>query len=455
MSAHIHLIGIGGTGLSAIAKVLLARGYRVSGSDRQKSELAAAVERAGGQVFVGHRAEQIENADLVVRSSAIPDENVEVQAALARGIPVLKRADFLGRLLESNFTVAVAGTHGKTTTTGMIAWMLAELQQSPSYILGGTITNLGTNAYSGAGAVFVIEADEYDRMFLGLSPDIAIITNVEHDHPDCYPTAESFFQAFRDFVSCISPDGLLIACGDDPGASEMISVAAAGHKRVLTYGLQNLNCDYTARNISQSDLGGLAFDFYHRTTCLAAVQLAVPGTHNALNALAALVVADQLKFPVTAAAAALSAFQGTGRRFQIIGEAQGITVVSDYAHHPTEIQATLAGARLRYPARRIWAIWQPHTYSRTKMLLNEFKASFAAADQIMITEVFPAREPVEPDFSAAQIVTQMDQDAVHFAPNFDAALQILTENLQSGDVVIVLSAGDADQICNRLLLHLG
>ncbi len=452
--AHIHFIGIGGTGLSAIARVLLESGYMVSGSDRQFSTLAQAVQSAGARVFVGHQPANVSGADLVVRSSAVPDDNVEVQAALAAGIPVLKRADFLGQLMEGRQGIAIAGAHGKTTTTAMIAWMLTELRQDPTFIVGGVIANLGTNASAGTGLLFVIEADEYDRMFLGLKPQIAIVTNVEHDHPDIYPTPGDFHQAFRDFVGCLLPGGLLLACGDDPGAMSLLPVAESNGSRTLTYGIRATQCDYTVRDLVPSTAGGFAFDAYRGETRLAHVALQVPGKHNAQNALAALALADQLDLPLTDAALALSEFRGTGRRFEVVGEARGVTLIDDYAHHPTEIRATLAAARSRYPDRDLWAVWQPHTYSRTQTLFDEFAAAFEDANHVLVTEVYRAREPFDTNFSAMQVVDAMGHPDAHFVPDLAAAARFLLARLQPGDVMLVLSAGDADQISAQVLAGL-
>jgi len=450
---HVHFIGIGGTGLSAIARVLLESGDLVSGSDRQFSPLAQAVQYAGARVFVGHQSENVSGADLVVRSSAVPDDNVEVQAALAAGIPVLKRADFLGRLMEGRQGIAIAGTHGKTTVTAMIAWMLTELKQDPTFIVGGVISNLGTNARAGRGPAFVIEADEYDRMFLGLKPQVAIVINVEHDHPDIYPTPEDFHQAFGDFVGGLTPGGLLLACGDDPGAMSLIPVAEVNGIRTLTYGIRGTQCDYYAQNLRTNQAGGFTFDVYGLAAAIS-VALQVPGTHNVQNALAALVIADQLGLPLADAAQALAEFRGTGRRFEVMGEARGVTLIDDYAHHPTEIRATLAAARSRYPDRELWAVWQPHTYSRTQTLFDEFAAAFEEAHHVLVTEVYRAREPFDPNFSSVQVVDAMGHPDAHFVPDLDAAVSYLLTHLKSGDVMLVLSAGDADRISVEVLVGL-
>jgi UDP-N-acetylmuramate--alanine ligase len=451
---HVHLIGIGGTGLSAIARVLLESGYTVSGSDLQESPLGQAVQAAGAQVFVGHAAENIAGANLIVRSSAIPNSNVEVQAALSASIPVLKRADFLGQLMAGRLGIAVAGTHGKTTTTAMIAWVLTALGQDPSFIVGGVISNLGINARAGAGLTFVIEADEYDRMFLGLHPQIAVVTNIEHDHPDIYPTPADFQAAFQDFVGCLKPEGYLLLCGDDPGALELLLTAHEKSLRTLTYGIRNPQSDYRAKNLRTVPDGGYAFDIYRSDTFLEQISLRVPGEHNVLNALAAFAIAHQLELALPAAAKALSEFRGTGRRFEVLGEARGITVIDDYAHHPTEIRATLSAAAARYPGRDLWVVWQPHTYSRSKTLFDDFAASFGDAQHVIVTEVYPSREPIDPYFSAQQFIQAMQHQDAHFVAGLPEVTSVLFARLEPGDVLLVLSAGDANQVSAQVFASL-
>ena len=458
-AAVIHLIGIGGTGLSAIARLLVESGYRVSGSDRALSPLALSLQMTGVSVAIGHRAENVQGASLVVRSSAIPDDNVEIQAARAAGIPVMKRDEFLALLTALRMVIAVAGTHGKTTTTAMIAWMMSALGQDPSYIIGGTPANLGVNAHAGQGSALVIEADEYDRMFLGLKPTLAVVTNVEHDHPDCYPTQEDFYQAFATFIRCIQPNGVLLACGDDAGAARLLAEATSAGIRTLAYGIQADSLAYRAENLIANLQGGFTFDVRCSLpdgfALHPAVQLQVPGRHNVLNALAALAVAHQLQLPPDQAGQALSDFQGTGRRFEVKGEVDGIVVIDDYAHHPTKIRATLAAARACYPQRRIWAVWQPHTYSRTRLLLNEFAAAFEQADEIVVTKIYPAREAAPADnFSAQQVVSAMRHKQVHFIPELVQATSFLLARLRRDDVLLVMSAGDADQICTNVLTSL-
>ena len=446
----IHFIGIGGSGLSAIARLLAEDGWTVTGSDRALSPLASDLMKLGISVAVGHAAENIRGAELIVRSSAIPDSNPEVQAALAAGIPVLKRADFLGRLMQDRLGIAVAGTHGKTTTTAMIAWMLTRLNLDPSYIIGGVSKNLSSNAHAGQGSAFVIEADEYDRMFLGLSPRLAVVTFLEHDHPDCFPTMADYRAAFSDFVGRLQPGGTLLACADNFEATALVSKLPAGCT-ARTYGL---SCpgDYCAQELHPNPLGGYSFEAWRSGRKLASLELRVPGQHNACNALAALAAAHILNLPLQPAAAALGEFSGTGRRFEVLGEPAGIAIIDDYAHHPTEIRATLAAARARYPGRRIWAVWQPHTYSRTRSLMAEFLNAFKDADQVLVTEIYAAREASE-GFSAAQIVSHLSHPAARFLSSLEENEQYLIQHLQPGDVLLVLSAGDADQISANMLAH--
>ncbi len=459
---HVHMIGIGGSGLSAIARVLLERGVRVSGSDRQESPVTQGLRAAGAHVFIGHRAENIGGADLIVRSSAVTDDNVEVQAARAAGVPVLKRAQFLGQLLDGYQVIAIAGTHGKTTTTAMLAWMLEALGEKPSFIIGGFSLNLGTNAHAGQGPYFVIEADEYDHMFLGLSPRVAVVMNVDYDHPDCYPSKSEYYRAFQQFVDRILMDGVLVACNDDLNAYRLSQEVAQKGIRRRTFGLSRwLGRDKPlsyGRDLRVNRQGGYSFeavfarDRQNEGEKAVEVHLQVPGSHNVLNALAALSVVDDLNLSLEKAALALAEFRGTGRRFEVIGEVDDIILIDDYAHHPAEIRATLQAARARYPQRSIWAVWQPHTYSRTRALLDEFAAAFGEVEHVLVTEIYPAREnPPEDGFSARQVVERIQHRDVHYMADLGQAVAYLLQNVRSGAVILVLSAGDADQITRRVL----
>lgn len=439
--------------MSSIARVLLEQGHAVSGSDRSLSPLALGLRAAGALVYEGHDARHIQGVDLVVRSSAISDDNPEVTAANALGIPVLKRQDFMPTLMEDRMCIAVAGSHGKTTTATMLAWSLTQLDLDPGYLLGGVSANLGTNAHAGSGEHFVIEADEYDYMFLGLKPAVILLTNVEYDHPDCFPTVEKYQAAFSAFVNQLEPNGLLITNADDPGAAAARQNLPAT-ARALTYGLSS-PVDYKALDVRINETGG--FDFNVQLNLLpqpiANVNLRVPGEHNVRNALGVLAALHALGFPVQQAADALSRYTGSGRRFEIVAEVDGITIVDDYAHHPSKIKATLAAARARFPRRRIIAVWQPHTYSRTRALEADFIGAFHDADLVIVTQIYAARERAQ-EYTAAQLVEQMDYVSALYIPEISSLVDFLLGNLRSGDVVIVLSAGDADRVCREVKARL-
>ena len=450
---HVHFIGIGGSGLSAIARLLVESGYTVTGSDTVMSSFALDLQSLGVGVREGHDADHIVGVDWVVRSSAIPDDNPEVVAALAKGIPVYKRSDFLGRLMENKTGIAVAGTHGKTTTTAMLAWTLSEIGEDPSFIVGSKISGLGVNARAGKGDTFVIEADEYDRMFLGLKPKVEIVTYVEHDHPDCYPTPQDFRAAFVDFVKLLPADGTLVACGDEPGAADIASEARRMGKKVLLYGAADklgTSSDWVlAQNFKPNNKGGFSFDATVAGQAYP-VALSIPGMHNLRNALAVMAVIHVLALSMVKAAKALGNFSGTGRRFEVRGEADGVTVVDDYGHHPTEIAATLTGARARYAKRRLWAVWQPHTFSRTRTLSDQFADAFGEADEVIVTEIYRSREPAQ-DYSSLEVVKKMKRSSVKFIADLSDVMDYLVKSLQAGDVLIVFSAGDADQVSTQVL----
>jgi len=449
---HYHLIGIGGTGLSPIARVLLERGHQVSGSDLLLSPMAQELQALGARVQLGHRAENVAGAQVVIRSSAVPDDNPEVMAALQAGIPVLKRVDFLKELTAGQQVIAVAGTHGKTTTTAMLAWCLNQLGADPSYVVGGQVKNLGSNAHAGKGDYFVIEADEYDGMFLGLTPDVLVVTNIEHDHPDCYPTPQEYFQAFVKLAHLVKPGGKLLACADHPRAVELMELLQ-GEITIIPYGA-GASLPYRVSRVHHVAGCGVVFDLSIRNdSSFQDIQLGIPGNHNALNAAAALAVIHLIGQPVGKAIQALKDFSGTGRRFDIQGEIGGITVIDDYAHHPTEIRSTLSAARCRYPDRRIWAVWQPHTYSRTRELMQDFKDAFVDCDHVIVTEIYASREGKQ-DFSSLEVVNLMKHADVRHIPALEDVSAYLIEHLLPGDVLLVLSAGDADQISRAVFDHL-
>jgi UDP-N-acetylmuramate--alanine ligase len=457
---HVHFIGIGGSGLSAIARLLKENGYEVTGSDQTQSQFALDLQKIDIPIYIGHHARNLGKADWVVMSAAVQATNPEVEAAKRSGIPVYKRADFIGQLMEDKVGIAIAGTHGKTTTTAMVAWMLYAIQRDPSFIIGGTLNNLNVNARAGKGDAFVIEADEYDRMFLGLKPQISVVTNLEHDHPDYYPTFDEMYDAFQKFVDLLPQDGTLIACAEDEGAVTLLTHARRQGINILSYSIQGemtINSPQwmQARTLKPNARGG--FDFSATTnldlSTTIEVSLQVPGEHNVKNALAALSVAAVMGLPLTEAAQALSQFEGTGRRFEIRGEKNGVIFVDDYAHHPTEIRATLAGAKARYANKKIWAIWQPHTYSRTKALFIDFARAFSEADEVLVTEIYASREGKQ-DFSSAEVVSSMPHPSAHYTGSLEDTKKYLLKHLGKNDVVIVMSAGDADWINGALLKEL-
>jgi UDP-N-acetylmuramate--alanine ligase len=456
---HIHLVGVGGSGMSGIASILLQRGLTITGSDQKDSPTLRRLEAEGARVFVGHAAGQAAGAELVVRSSAVAEDNPEVLAARQAGATVLKRAEFLPRLVESRRVIAVAGSHGKTTTTSMIAWLLEKAGANPSYLIGSVSRDLGRSARHGESDLFVIEADEYDGMFLGLHPYIAVTTNIDHDHVDCYPTKQSYQEAFDQFARQIKPGGVLLVCLEDAGARALGRAAQERGQSMAAYGACHIagyeGPDYCASDLHLNRSGARSFKFSAQGAGTVKVSLSVAGRHNVLNSLAALGVIHQLGLSVTAAAAALTDFSGAGLRLEEVGRAAGVILINDYAHHPTEIQATLAAARDRFPRRRIWAVWQPHTYSRTRQFLPEFAASFTAADYVLATEVYAAREAAPADgFSARQVVQAMQHPAARFTPTLQAAEDILAAEARAGDVSVTLSAGDALALNGSLLERL-
>jgi UDP-N-acetylmuramate--alanine ligase len=332
----------------------------------------------------------------------------------------------------------------------MIALILRDAGLAPTFIVGGDIPQLGTNAAAGLGDVFVIEADEYDHTFLGLRPEIAVVTVVEWDHPDCYPTPEAMVEAFRQFVQLVPSQGLVIACGDDPGAASVLATGGPAKASLRRYGLNEDN-DWRAVEVRPNAHGGYDFEVQVRRTSMGTVSLAVPGIHNVKNSLAALAVADRLDVPFDRAAATLAGFTGVGRRCEVKGEVRDILVIDDYAHHPTEIRATLAAARTRYPGRSIWAVFQPHTYSRTRALLDDFAAAFGDADHVVVVDIFPARETDDGSVNSRDIVARMKHPDAHMIGPLEEAVGYLAGRLRPGDVLITLGAGDGYRIGERIL----
>ena len=447
---RVHIIGIGGIGLSAIARVLLARGVQVSGSDQIASPITDELARLGAKIFIGHRAENLGDAqaDLVLVTSAAPDDNSEIVEAKRRKLRIVKRYGFFAELTAGKKTIAVAGTHGKTTTTGMIATILANAGLDPDAVIGGIIPELGGNARAGNGKYFVIEADEYDRAFLGLRPMIAVVTSIEMDHPDIYRDVDEVASAFREFMRFVPRDGVVIGCGDAERVAR--ELRELGETRVVRYGFDAAN-DWRASDVMPNAHGGSDFVVWRGATRVGEFALQIPGKHNVLNALAALVVADAVGVDLQSARTTLIDFRGAARRFQVKGEFRGVTIVDDYAHHPTEIRATLAAARVRFPNRNIWAVFQPHTFTRTAALLDEFANAFGDADHVIVTKIFAAREKDDLGISSRNLVRRMQHRDAQYVAQLGDIAGYLTTHLKSGDVLVTLGAGDVDGVGEQML----
>ncbi len=452
---HIHLIGIGGSGISAIARVLLGRGFVVSGSDQQTNEVTAALQSAGAAVYQGHDAAHIAGADLVVISSAIPEENPELKAAREAKIPVMKRSEFLGHLMADRICIAVAGTHGKTTTTGILAHILMEAELDPTVVVGGILPSLGSNGRFGEGDYFVVEADEYDNMFLGLKPEVAIILNIEHDHPDIFPSVADYQQAFEQFARLLPEGGHLVACASDPETEALLEKLDLPGVQVSTYAIgtaegQQPNADYLALDLRPNQLGGTDFLVETEGQMIGLARLRLPGEHNVLNALAAIIVATDLGIDFNVIRAALGSFSGVSRRFELIGEVASVTIVDDYAHHPTEIEMTLKAARQRYPGRRIWAVWQPHTFSRTRLLMDKFATCFAEADRVVALDIYRSREKDSLGIDTSVVLEAMNHPAAIYIPDLDDAAQYILDRVRPHDVVLTLGAGDSNKVAQQI-----
>ena len=443
-----HIVGIGGMGMSAIARLLMARGDTVSGSDKGEWPLAAALAADGATVASTFAAENIAGADVVVRSSAYGDANPEIAAARAARIPVWKREDAWRDLGRGKRVVAVAGTHGKSTTTALAWTALRAGGLDPSLICGAVLRDLGTNAYAGRGDLLVIEADEYDRAFLSLEPEIAIVTNIEHDHIDVFPTYEDVKQAFARFASRIVQGGWLVACADDPGAAALAAGGSDGlpGRQVATYGTKP-GAGYRVLELMQR-ADGVSFDLDGPFESPIPVSLRLAGVHNARNAAGVLAAADALGIPAAAAAKSFATFNGTERRLEELGSARGITVVDDYAHHPTEIRASIEAVRARTTGRVI-VLFQPHTPSRLRAFFDDFAAALRTADDRIVAETFAsAREKADSRAGAKALASRAGGA---YVPDAEAAARALAERARPGDLVLVLGAGDIRPAGVRLL----
>jgi UDP-N-acetylmuramate--alanine ligase len=445
------MIGIGGAGMSALANVLLARGFQITGSDLKESRAVYALRALGAPIAIGHRAANVSDAGVVVVSSAVPSSNSELAAARGRGLPVLQRAQVLAMLMRERRSIAVAGTHGKTTTTSMIAIVLQRAGHDPTFLIGGDLNETGTNAHSGNGDWVVAEADESDGSFLWLAPDVAVVTNVETDHLDYYTDDGQIRDAFSAFLENVAPEGLVVACADDAGTA---AVRAQCTRRVVTYGIGG--GDLTA-DIIERGPAGTTSEISRDGMPLGRLRLGVPGAHNVSNALAALGVALEIGVPFETAADALSSFAGVARRFQARGSADGVTLIDDYAHHPTEIRATLASARER-GWRRVIAVFQPHRYSRTRHLGVALGASLAGADLAVVTDVYGAGEDPEPGVTGKVVVDGLLNEAPRaqamYIPKRGDVADVVASRAEPGDLVLTIGAGDITMLADEILIAL-
>jgi UDP-N-acetylmuramate--alanine ligase len=456
---RVHFIGIGGAGMSGVARILLARGSEVSGSDAKDSRGLAGLRAQGARVCVGHDVAHLTGADTVVVSSAVRESNPELAGARARGLRVLHRSQALAAVMQQRRAVAVAGTHGKTTTTSMLTVALQACGADPSFAIGGELTEGGANAHDGTGDVFVAEADESDGSFLFYRPQIAVVTNVEPDHLDHYGSAAAVEAAFDAFCDCVVPGGVVVACADDAGAARVAARAAtrrAGELRVLTYGAA------AGATVGVSGIGtgpsGATFSLHAPGSGGAGedrtVRLQVPGQHNALNAAAAWTAATWLGFGSDEVVAGLESFGGTRRRFEARGTAAGIRVFDDYAHHPTEVAAVLRAARgVVGRAGRVLAVFQPHLYSRTRIFASDFGAALALADEVVVMDVYAAREDPEPGVSGALVASAvpLPPERVAFVPSWTAVAGDVADRVQPGDLVLTIGAGDVTMVGPEIL----
>ena len=444
MWKRVHIMGMGGTGLSAIARVLLEQGVEVSGCDRQMGALLEEVGRQGARVYVGHDPDHVTDAEALLVTSAVPLDHPEVEAARERGVPVFRRRDFLPHLLAGRQVIGVAGTHGKTTTTGMLVHMLRSEGIPVGYIVGSPLPRWG-NARAGENGHFIIEADEYDYMFWGLSPQVAVITNVEWDHVDLFPTEEAYRDAFVGYAQRAER---VVACAEDPGAME---VAQRSGRPVVTYGVR-ADADWRAEVAGLDSRGRIRFQPVRAGTRVGPVlTLEVPGYHNVLNALAALAALDAAGFSPESLSTHLRTYRGADRRFQHVGQVGGVVIIDDYAHHPTEVRATLAALRQLYPRARVWAVFQPHTYTRTRALLDRWTEAFADADHVAVMDIYAARERDTLGLSGEGVAQALAHPRGHYTGDVASTVAFLAEHVRPGDVVITLGAGTSVHVARNLL----
>jgi UDP-N-acetylmuramate--alanine ligase len=446
---RIHFVGIGGIGMSGIAEVLLTLGYKVSGSDLKESSVTDRLKSLGAGIFVGHRAENVAGAEVVVTSSAISRDNPEVVAAHSASIALVQRAEMLAELMRLKYGIAIAGMHGKTTTTSMVAAVLAAGNLDPTVVVGGRVEAMGSNARLGKSQYLVAEADESDRSFLKLSPIISVVTNIDREHMDCYRDMADVEQAFVDFLDRLPFYGMAVVCADDERVRTLIPRLA---RRAVTYGFAK-DADFRIEMVNKKTDGSFnCFCVQYKGRSLGEFELFVPGMHNVLNATAAIAVGIGLDMRPEQVREGLANFRGVDRRFQLKGKANGITVVDDYGHHPTEIRATLAAAQ-QCGHKKVHVIFQPHRYTRTRDLMEEFITCFKGADSLCVLDIYAASEQPIPGITGevlSQRINNGGQNAM-YAPSFEAAIEYIAAKATAGDMVLTLGAGNVSQIGPMLL----
>jgi UDP-N-acetylmuramate--alanine ligase len=446
---RIHFVGIGGIGMSGIAEVLLNLGYKISGSDLKSSAITQRLATLGAIIFEDHRSENVAGAEVVVASSAVPSDNPEIVEARSLHIPVIQRAEMLAELMRLKYGIAIAGMHGKTTTTSMVAAVLAAGGLDPTVVVGGRVDAMGSNARLGKSQYLVAEADESDRSFLKLSPILAVVTNIDREHMDCYRSMKDVKRAFLEFLDRLPFYGMVVACNDDPLLRRLFPQI---QRRLVTYGTRRgsdfqIKLERPKRNQDQKFCVS-RFHVTYRGETLGAFELHVPGVHNVLNATAAIAVGVGLDVSVEQIQSALASFAGVDRRFQLRGTAAGVSVIDDYGHHPTEIRATLAAAR-ECGYRKVHVVFQPHRYTRTQSLMDEFATAFENADSLFVMDIYPAGEQPIPEITGETLVRRMDENQsppVKYVSSFENAATSVSAVAQQGDMILTLGAGSVSQL---------
>lgn len=447
---HVHFIGIGGISMSGLAEILLKESFTVSGSDSKESALTKHLEKLGASVFYGQKASNIiEGIDAVVYTAAIHEDNEEYQEAVRRGLPMLSRAEFLGQMMTNyDMPVAVSGTHGKTTTTSMLSHILLADEQDPTISVGGILKAIGGNIRAGGSEIFLTEACEYTNSFLHFFPKLAVILNIDADHLDFFKDLEDIRRSFRRFAELLPEDGTLVI---SDGIGKLSEITEGLASRVVTFGMKP-SSDYRAENLSHDEKGDASFDVVKDGRSLGRIRLSVTGDHNMLNALSAVAAADIMGIPFASMQKGLAEFEGTDRRFEYKGERNGFTIIDDYAHHPTEIEATLTAVK-NYPHREVWCVFQPHTYTRTKALFDEFVDALSDTDHIVLADIYAARETDTLGLSSKQIAEALKRRGrdAYYLSSFEAIEKFLLDRCQKGDVLITMGAGDVVNIGESLL----